>query len=86
MIWRYLPAKSDRLALFPDLIGIQKWKQKSNTRINTFHENEPEARSPREATKFRPNFDQEMRRQPFVGGFPYISSLSYSRRRTRFLP
>ena len=54
-----------------------------NTRINTFHENEAEARSSREATKFRPNFDQDFRRQPFVGGFPYISSLSYSRRRTR---
>ena len=57
-----------------------------NTRINTFHENEADTRSPREATKFRPNFDQDLRRQPFVGGFPYISSLSYSRRKTRYLP
>ena len=57
-----------------------------NTRINSFHENEAETRSPDEASKFRPNFDQDLRRQPFVGGFPYISSLSYSRRRTTFLP
>ena len=30
VIWRYLPAMSDWLALFPNLISIQKWKQKSN--------------------------------------------------------
>ena len=30
VIWRYLPATADWLALFPNLISIQKWKQKSN--------------------------------------------------------
>ena len=47
----------------------------NNTRINTPHKNEDETRSPREATKFRPNLDQDLRRQPFVGGFPYIFSV-----------
>ena len=61
---------------------MQLFQFSCNTRINTFHENEAETRSPREATKFRPNFDQDLRRQPFVGGFPYIASLSYSRRST----
>ena len=46
-----------------------------NTRINTFHENEAEAHSPREATKFRPNFDQDLRRQPFVGGLYFFTQL-----------
>ena len=44
----------------------------TNTRINTFHGNEIDTRSPREATKLRPNVDQYLRRQPwpFVGALP----------------
>ena len=76
------------ISIFKNTIQFQNTIQfkKHNTQINTFHENEAETCSPREVTKFRPNFDQDLRRQPFVGGFPYISSLSYSRRRTEFLP
>ena len=56
-----------------------------NALINTFHEHEAETGSPREATKFRPNFYQDMRKQPFVSGFPYISSLSYVARRGSYV-
>ena len=30
VIWQYLPAMSDWLALFPNLNSIQKWKQEGN--------------------------------------------------------